>query len=172
MALKKFTQDQIEDLAMIEMAKEILGANNKKAMDFRELFDQIAEIKGFSDAEKEAKLAQFYTDLNIDGSFLTIGSNLWGLKRWYPVDQIDDDVSAPKKKKKKKKKAAAKPKKEEVVAEPEADLSLDEEELDFDDSDLDDDFDDFDLDDEFDDSEEDVGNEDDDLDSSDEEKIK
>src|SRR5699024_1900670 len=36
------------------------------------------------------KLAQFYTDLNIDGRFTALGSNNWGLKRWYPKSQTSE----------------------------------------------------------------------------------
>src|SRR5699024_5282266 len=29
-------------------------------------------------------------DLNIDGRFMALGSNVWGLKRWYPADQTTE----------------------------------------------------------------------------------
>src|SRR5699024_8147805 len=51
-----------------------------------------------------------------DGRFLALGSNVWGLKRWYPVDQIDEEISmTPKKKKKSSKKDAE----EEIIDEEE-----------------------------------------------------
>src|SRR5690625_720574 len=89
-------------MAMVEIGMHILEDTNKP-MDFRELFNRIAELKGISEADKDEHLSQFYTDLNIDGRFMTKGSNLWGLKKWYPVEELDEDISlAPKKKKKKK----------------------------------------------------------------------
>lgn len=100
-------------MSMIELANTIL-VDKKKAIDFRNIFKKIADLKGFTDKEKETSITQFYTDLNIDGRFMTMGSNLWGLKRWYTVEQRDKEIAVvPKKKKKKPVKKKAK-KKEEV----------------------------------------------------------
>src|SRR5699024_926236 len=70
---------------------------------FKKVFDKVAEIKEFPDEQRLDLIAQFYTDLNIDGRFVTTGDNLWGLKRWYPVEQIEEQVSNPSKRKKKDK---------------------------------------------------------------------
>src|SRR5699024_12400518 len=43
--------------------------------------------KKVSEWKKQELLGTFYHDLNIDGSFMALGSIVWGLKRWYPVDQ-------------------------------------------------------------------------------------
>src|SRR5690606_22111533 len=91
-------------MSMLELAKEVLYAETK-AMDFRDIFNKVAELKGFTEQQKADMLAQFYTDLNVDGRFITLGANMWGLKRWYPFEQMDEDIhNEPKKKKKKSKK--------------------------------------------------------------------
>ncbi|MQH79788.1 DNA-directed RNA polymerase subunit delta, partial [Escherichia coli] len=36
---------------------------------------------------------QFYTDLNTDGRFLNVGENLWGLRDWYSVDDIEEKIA-------------------------------------------------------------------------------
>ncbi|MDX8045033.1 DNA-directed RNA polymerase subunit delta [Gracilibacillus sp. S3-1-1] len=107
MSVKDLTKDQINEMAMIDIATLILEEENK-AMDFRDIFDKVAALKGFSEQEKDENIQQFYTDLNINGHFMTKGSNIWGLKKWYPVEEIDEDITtAPKKKKKKKAKKKA-----------------------------------------------------------------
>ena len=88
---------------MIDLANLLL-MDQRKALDFKEMFNEISKIKGFSKAEELDKLAQFYTDLNTDGRFMTLGSNVWGLKRWYPVDEIDEEIKVRPKKKKKRRK--------------------------------------------------------------------
>lgn len=89
MGIKKYSEDEIQKMSMIELAKVLL-TDEKKEMNFLALFDKVAEHKDFTAAEKEDLLARFYTDLNVDGRFTTLGSNLWGLKRWYPVDQTSE----------------------------------------------------------------------------------
>ncbi|MDY0394260.1 DNA-directed RNA polymerase subunit delta [Virgibacillus halophilus] len=110
MSLKSMNKDELQNKAMIDLATMIL-TEEKKAMDFHDIYEKVADIKGFTGEGKEEALVQFYTDLNVDGQFLTLGSNMWGLKRWYPVEQIDEDITAEPKKKKTKKKSPAKKKK-------------------------------------------------------------
>lgn len=100
--LDQYSREELKGKSMLGLASLILK-DTKKALDFQELFNQISELKGLTKQEKENKIAQFYTELNVDGRFLTLGSNIWGLKEWYPVDQADEQItSAPKKRKKKK----------------------------------------------------------------------
>lgn len=89
MALQKYTDEQLEKMSMIELANLILG-EHKKEMKFKDLFDKVAEQKNLTDAQRKDLLARFYTDLNVDGRFMTSGSNVWGLKRWYSVDQTTE----------------------------------------------------------------------------------
>lgn len=89
MGLKKYTKEQIEKMPMIELANVIL-AEKKEEMNFLDLFQLVAEQKGFTETQKENFLARFYTDLNVDGRFMTLGNNVWGLKRWFPVDQTSE----------------------------------------------------------------------------------
>lgn len=89
MALKKYSEEEIQKLSMIEIANKILS-EKKEALNFIDLFEIVADYKKFTVSEREDLLARFYTDLNVDGRFTTLGSNLWGLKRWYPVDQTSE----------------------------------------------------------------------------------
>lgn len=111
MSLKKYSREELEQMPMIELADLIL-LDKKKAINFRDIFDEIAKLKDLPDEGKEERLTQFYTNLTMDGRFMTTGSGIWGLKRWYPVEQMDEEISgAPKKKKKATKtKTKAKPK--------------------------------------------------------------
>lgn len=89
MALQKFTEEQLEKMSMIELANLVL-ADQKKDLNFKELFDKVAESKKFTEAQRNDLLARFYTDLNVDGRFIALGGNVWGLKRWYPADQTTE----------------------------------------------------------------------------------
>lgn len=89
MALEKLTKEQIEKMSMIELAKVVL-TDEKKEMKFIDLFNQVADLKNLTETQRENVLADFYTDLNVDGRFITLGSNVWALRRWYPVDQTTE----------------------------------------------------------------------------------
>ena len=74
---------------MIEVAHAILS-QNAKPMGFNDLAKQVQEYLEKTDDEMKQHLSQFYTDLNIDGSFISLGNNNWGLRTWYPFDSIDE----------------------------------------------------------------------------------
>lgn len=165
MSLNQVTQEELQEMSLIEIAFELLK-EKKQPVSFKELMDEITELRGLTEDEVRARIAQFYTDLNIDGRFMTIGENRWGLRVWYPVDQTEEEhVTAVKPKKKKAKK----------VVDEDEDLDieeydeLEEEDLDYDD--VEDDFDDEDDDDDLleDDIDEEVEDDDEDLLEDDEE---
>ncbi len=102
-------QDKAE-LSMIEVARAILEARGRdNEMYFNDLVDEIQNYLGRSNSEIRDALPNFYTDLNVDGSFIPLGENKWGLRSWYAIDEIDEEVitleeddedGAPKRKKK------------------------------------------------------------------------
>ncbi len=152
-SLQQLTHDEIDHLSMIELAAKILKEENK-AMNYKVIFNKIAELKEFTDEQKQNMMAQFYTDMNVDGRFLTLGSGMWGLKRWYPVDQAEEEITEePKKKTKKKKKKAA------VVDDVDDDLDVTDDEIDDIVSDLGDDLEDEDFEDDLDEDLEDLEDE-------------
>src|SRR6478609_9160216 len=130
-------------MSMIEIAYALLEEKtDRQAMSFQEIIAEIKAAAEMSDQELKTRLAQFYTDINIDGRFLTVGDNHWGLRGWYPFDQAEEEVIPVAKPKKKKAKKA-------VVEEVEDIDELEEDEDDL----AEDDFDD--LEDDLDDDEED-----------------
>ncbi|MGM0901419.1 MAG: DNA-directed RNA polymerase subunit delta [Bacillota bacterium] len=147
MSLNQYTMDELKETSWIEIAFELLQ-EKKQAVSFEELVTDVLKLLKLNKAESSEKMLQFYTDLNLDGRFLGIGDNRWGLRVWYPVDQAEEDTVTPIKPRKKKAKKAA-------VDEVEGFDEIDDEDVfdDFeeDDDDLLDDDDDFDDDDDDDD---------------------
>ncbi|MFB6466260.1 DNA-directed RNA polymerase subunit delta [Cytobacillus sp. Hz8] len=141
MSLKQYSKEQLQEMSFIEIAYEILEGS-KQPVSFNEMMDEIKGILELSENDVRAKIAQFYTDLNIDGRFLALGENRWGLRVWYPIDQIEDEIVAPVKPKKKKAKKVVE---EEEVVDDFEDTDEDHDFDDTDDFDADDDSDDDDL---------------------------
>ena len=132
---------------MVEVAHAILEAKNE-VLDFNQLLVEIQEYMELSDEALESRMARFYTDLNIDGSFISLGDNRWGLRAWYPIDSIDEEIATSmedeevKKPRKKRKKVNAFGSDDLIDYnddDPEDEELIDDEELDSDD--LDDDID-------------------------------
>jgi DNA-directed RNA polymerase subunit delta len=100
--LQQYSQEELQEMAFVELASLIL-LEKREALSFQQLVDEVVALVGLSEQEVKQRLAQYYTDLNIDGRFICVGENLWGLRAWYPFDQTEDEtvmVSKPKKKKK------------------------------------------------------------------------
>ncbi|WP_338028472.1 DNA-directed RNA polymerase subunit delta [Fructilactobacillus hinvesii] len=93
MELKKLDETNKNELSMIEVAHAIL-ADQGKTMQFPDLVNAIQAYTGFSDQEIKDKLVQFYTDLNVDGSFISLGNNVWGLRTWYPYESVDEATAS------------------------------------------------------------------------------
>ena len=145
---------------MVEVAHAILEAKNE-VLDFNQLLVEIQEYMELSDEALESRMTRFYTDLNIDGSFISLGDNRWGLRDWYPIDSIDEEIATSmedeevKKPRKKRKKVNAFGSEDDLIDynddDPEDEELIDDEDLDSDD--LDDDID-VDLDDDVEDEDE------------------
>ncbi|WP_349581925.1 DNA-directed RNA polymerase subunit delta [Leuconostoc citreum] len=109
MALTQLGNHPKEELALVEIATAILS-EHKTVMPFSSLVEEIQDFLAVDAETFQSRFSQFYTDLNTDGSFISLGNNEWGLRAWYPVDaidesihEIDDDDDAPKRKKAAKK---------------------------------------------------------------------
>jgi DNA-directed RNA polymerase subunit delta len=87
----KIPADQAKEMPMVDLAFIVLKAANTPFY-YRDLMMEIAKIKGFSDDQVMQVIAQLYTEINVDGRFACVGNNLWGLKRWYPIDNKSDDA--------------------------------------------------------------------------------
>ncbi|ERJ78234.1 DNA-directed RNA polymerase, delta subunit [Streptococcus sobrinus W1703] len=107
--LKVFAGQEKSELSMIEVARAILESRGRDhEMYFSDLVNEIQNYLEKSDADIRQALPFFYSDLNTDGSFIPLGENRWGLRTWYAIDEIDEEVitleengeNAPKRKRK------------------------------------------------------------------------
>jgi DNA-directed RNA polymerase subunit delta len=89
-----FKGQEKSELSMIEVAHAILDQKGETVA-FADLVNAIQTYLGKSDVEIRSRLSTFYTDLNIDGRFISLGENVWGLREWYPYDSVDEEVNHP-----------------------------------------------------------------------------
>lgn len=87
--LKEFEGEPVSELSMIRVAKAVMEEKGE-VMDFLNILELASEFIGISKAEMKRRMPQFYTDMNVDGEFISLGENTWGLRTWYPVDSINE----------------------------------------------------------------------------------
>ena len=132
--IRELSKEELAEESFVDLTYAIL-AETHETKNYPELVVEIEQLLDLSKEEMKARLVQFYTDMNIDGRFLILGENRWGLREWYPVEQIEEESAPTVKARKKKTKVAG--------DEGFDDIDLDlEDELEFDDFDEDDDEDD------------------------------
>lgn len=92
MRIQDYTKEMVDEKSFIDMAYTLL---NEKAdtMNLYDIIDEFKELGHYEDQEIEDRIVQFYTDLNTDGRFLNVGENVWGLRDWYSVDDIEEKIA-------------------------------------------------------------------------------
>lgn len=92
MKLKDFTKQMVDEHSFIEMAYILLSENGKET-NLYDMIDEFKKLGDYQDSEIENRILQFYTDLNTDGRFLSVDENIWGLRDWYSVDDIEEKIA-------------------------------------------------------------------------------
>ncbi|WP_028988385.1 DNA-directed RNA polymerase subunit delta [Thermicanus aegyptius] len=89
--LANLNKEELAEMAMVDLAHMIL-MEGSEPVSFADLARRIQEAKGIGEEEMNAWLVQLYTEMNIDGRFVNIGEGLWGLKKWYPIEQFEEAI--------------------------------------------------------------------------------
>ena len=92
--LDDFKGQNKDELSMIEVARAILQDSGKR-MAFADIVNAVQNFLGKSDEEIRERLPQFYTDMNTDGEFISMGDNVWALRSWFPYESVDEEVNHP-----------------------------------------------------------------------------
>lgn len=87
--LRQFEGERKSEIAMIRVAKAVLEEKGE-VMDFNDIVLEVTSFIEIDKKEMDNRVVQFYTDINVDGEFISLGENKWGLRNWYPVDSIDE----------------------------------------------------------------------------------
>jgi DNA-directed RNA polymerase subunit delta len=90
--LSVFDHQKKSELSMIEVAYAILK-NNEHEMNFKDLYKEVGKYLGKKKKDLDQAIVPFYTDLNVDGSFISLGNDVWGLREWYPFESVDEETN-------------------------------------------------------------------------------
>ena len=94
MGLADFKDVDRNELSMIEVAHAILEDRGAR-MAFADIVNEMQKYLNKSDEEIRQRLPQFYTDINTDGRFISMGENVWALRTWFKFEAVDEEVDHP-----------------------------------------------------------------------------
>ncbi|WP_209123389.1 DNA-directed RNA polymerase subunit delta [Alkalihalobacillus sp. BA299] len=120
MSISAYSREELEELSMVEVAFHVLK-EEKQTFSYFDLIKRVVELKGMSEEQMKQRISYLYTELNVDGRFMCIGDNVWGLKAWYPIEKIEEDI------------ITAKPRKKAKATDDEDEIDVDEDFEDFED---------------------------------------
>ncbi|GAK12127.1 DNA-directed RNA polymerase subunit delta [Geomicrobium sp. JCM 19039] len=91
MTIKELSREEITEMSAVEITYRLIKEKNGPA-EFANFFTQVSELKQIPSKDLDDRRTKLFTTLNIDGRFVHLGNNHWGLKEWYPVDKTDEDL--------------------------------------------------------------------------------
>ncbi len=77
---------------MTDIAYEFMKTKN--GIPFLTLWNEVCTTLGFSQAQSEAKIAQFYSALMLDARFTALPDNKWDLRKNYTYKDTHFDTSS------------------------------------------------------------------------------
>ena len=77
--------------SLIEHAYEFVS-KHKESVNFKEIGEYVKKEAGLSEEQASAKVGQFFTNMMLDGRFITLGENEWDLRERHVFDKVHIDM--------------------------------------------------------------------------------
>ena len=77
--------------SLIEHAYEFVS-KHKDSVNFKEIWEYVKKEAGLSEEQANAKVGQFFTNMMLDGRFITLGENEWDLRERHVFDKVHIDM--------------------------------------------------------------------------------
>ena len=135
MNFREMTREQLAEESNIDIAYAVL-AEKGEHLTLRQLMDEVRKLNGVTVRAMADNLHRVNTDINVDGRFLSIDDIRWGLREWFPVEQLEVETAPVVRARRKRRKTASEEDDEEEVEEVDAD-GFDKIDIDEDDEDED-----------------------------------
>jgi len=87
MKLKNYSEEQVREMPLTEIAYLYISSL-KHPVSFNKLVDVVFNMADISDNKAE-KMGQFYTDLTVDGRFVTFSNGNWDLRYRHRFEAFD-----------------------------------------------------------------------------------
>lgn len=80
------------NMSMVDVAYELMS-KKKSAVNFYKLWEEVCQMKKFDDIQKDDKESLFYTNITLDGRFITVGENNWDLRSRHKFSDVHIDMN-------------------------------------------------------------------------------
>ena len=77
--------------SLLDLAYDYLS-QNKDQVSFKDLWAYVVKEAGLSEEAAAKKVSSFYTNLMLDGRFVTLGENNWDLRSRHTFDKVHIDM--------------------------------------------------------------------------------
>ena len=77
--------------SLIEFAYEFVSSH-EGSVNFTEIWNYVKEQSGLSEEDAAKKAGQFFTNMMLDGRFVTLGENEWDLRERHTFDKVHIDM--------------------------------------------------------------------------------
>ena len=67
-------------------------SSQKEPVPFDKIWEHVVAAAGLGEEEAKNKVSRFYTNLMLDGRFVTLGENLWDLRSSHTFDKVHIDM--------------------------------------------------------------------------------
>ena len=78
--------------SFVDTAYELV-VKNGESVPFATLWNGVCEELGLTEEDRVNRVAYFYTQLTLDGRFVTLGENVWDLRIRHTFDKVHIDMN-------------------------------------------------------------------------------
>lgn len=78
--------------SLVDVAYSII-TKKKKPISFDKLWAEVCEEENIDEENAKSKASYFYTQLMLDGRFVTLGENTWDLRTRHTFDKVHIDMN-------------------------------------------------------------------------------
>ncbi len=77
--------------SLIEIAYEYVSSH-KESVNFKDIWEYVKQEANLSEELANKKAGQFFTNMMLDGRFITLGENEWDLRERHVFDKVHIDM--------------------------------------------------------------------------------
>lgn len=83
----------MQEKSLLDYGYDVL-TGKKEPVKFIDLFNEVISVSGLelTDDEKKRRMSKFYTQLSLDGRFITLTDNYWDLRSRHVFEQVHLDM--------------------------------------------------------------------------------